>query len=402
MSTQKTITDCPKKICWLSFLVLDEVLYKTSQIEVLRGLAERGHKTTLFGVYSKEKFEPPTNKVRVVALPMRFISPITLLLYTLLLTLYLPFYLTFSKTDFVIVEPQDPVYISLIPIQLFPKSRRPKIIFDIRTTPVDGPGITRSLFGVGVAMAKKLGDGMTIITPMMRAEICDRFQINPETVGVWPSGVSTTLFNPENFDRELLRKASGLTHKFVVFYHGSMGGGAYKYAKGRGIVDSIKSMKLLENKYPDVVLYLLGSSRSFGVLKKAIAEYGVGDRVILHDKVTYEEVPKYVTMCDVGLIPIPDLAIWRNQCPLKLVECAAMGKAIIATDIPAHRYILGNYKSAVFIPNSSAEEIAKAISQIHDDYAVFVASRKDEMALIEEKFSWRQVAADFERYLLSL
>ena len=83
-------------------------------------------------------------------------------------------------------------------------------------------------------------------------------------------------------------------------------------------------------------------------------------------------------MCDVGLIPIPDLLIWRNQCPLKLLEYASMKKVIIATDIPAHRFVFGEKSNSVFfIASGSSEEIAKAISKIYDNFDNLTNSTMD-------------------------
>ena len=108
---------------------MDRDLHKTSQIEILSSLAERGHKTALFGISSKRKFASE-KKINVISIPMRYVPSLTSLLYSILLSLYLPFYLIFSKTDFVIGEPQSPAFVSLIPIRLLPKSRRPKILMD--------------------------------------------------------------------------------------------------------------------------------------------------------------------------------------------------------------------------------------------------------------------------------
>jgi len=389
-----------KKILWISSLVLDQALHKTSQIEILKGLSELGHKTSLLGLYSKERFESKDKNIDITAIPMRDISFLTSLMYTVLLFLYLPIHLAVSKVDFVIVEPQGPLFLSLIPVRIFPKPRRPKIVLDIRSTPVDGTQSGAVIFNIGIRMAKKLFDGMTIITPMMRNEVCNQFQIDPQTMGIWPSGVSTTLFNPEKYDKNILRKAFELEGKFVVLYHGSVGAN-YEQVQGRGIVESIKSIKLLKDQYPDVVLYILGDNRSFKILNKLITDYDINDRVILHDKVAYEEVPKYIAMCDVGLLPF-NLPIWRNQCPLKLLEYSAMGKVIIATDIPAHKYILENCKSAVFIASNFPEDIAKAISEVHDNVKKFEEEVECGKTIIEKKYCWRQVANELERYLLKL
>ncbi len=393
-------TCCGKRILWVSCLILDRDLHKTTQIEILKSLAHRGHKTALIGLHSKKRFDANIENVKVTSIPMRSTSSLTMLMYTFLLFVYLPFYFVASKTDFVIIEPQSPLYFSLIPTRLLPKSQRPKIVLDIRSTPVDGTRTSTLIFNVGIYIAKKFFDGMTIITPMMRTEVCEQFQIDPATVGVWPSGVSTSVFDPKNYDKTALKKAFGLHGKFVVLYHGSMGA-SYEHIQSRGIVESIQSLGLLQDRYSDVVLYLLGDSRSFQIINKLTAEYGVQDRVILHDRVAYEDVPNYIAMCDVGLIPF-NLPIWRNQCPLKLLEYSSMGQIIIATDIPAHTYILENCKSVVFIHSNSSEEIAKAISDVHDNMEALQEGCIDIRALTEEKYSWQQVAAELEGYLLSL
>lgn len=389
-----------KKICWISFLILDSDLYKTSQIEVLHSLAARGYKASLFGVYSRERYQSERKDVKVISIPLRYVPLLSAFMYTLLLFIYLPLYFAYSQPDIVIVEPADPVFLSVVSATLFPKSKRPKIILDVRSTPVKKGHTQTLLFTTAVRVAKRLFDGMTIITPMMKKEICDRFHINPESVGVWTSGVSTASFNPENFDEAGLRKRHGLDHKFVVFYHGSLGD-SLMYGQSRGIPASIKSMEILK-KRSDLTLFLLGDGRSFHWIKKLVEECGVNDKVILHDKVKYEDVPAYIALSDVCLTPLPNLRIWRNQCPLKLLEYMAMEKVVIATDIPANRYIIGENECGVFIPSAEPEEIAKAIQYAYDNREKLKEWGASGRKTINEKFTWEKVADEFEEYFLRL
>jgi len=390
-----------KRIFWISFLVLDMVLHKTSQIEILKSLAKRGYETSFFTVYSKERPQSNMNGIHLFAIPLRYVPHLSSLMYTIFLFFYLPFQFIRSKPDFIIVEPRDPTFLSILPIVLLPKFWRPKIIMDVRTTPVVTGYVQTLLFRTAISISKKVFDGITIITPMMKNEICNECHIDPKKVGVWTSGVSTTIFNPENYDEVALRKKNNLLNKFVIFYHGVMGQ-SFKEGWARGIFASIKSIELLKNIYPDLVLFLLGDSQRFHWIKELIEECGIQDNVILHDKVNYEDVPQYIALCDCALVPLPDLSFWRNQSPLKLLEYLAMEKVVIATDIPANRYIIGESKCAVYIPSASPEEIAKAIQYIHcnreklKEWGVF--GRK----IVEEKYTWDNVARDFEHYLLSL
>ena len=105
-------------------------------------------------------------------------------------------------------------------------------------------------------------------------------------------------------------------------------------------------------------------------------------------------------MCDVGIVPLPDLPDWRSQCPLNLLEYLAMGKVVIATDIPANRKVIGKSKCGIYVSSADPREIAKAIMYAYDN--------KDELkewgsygrAIINAKYSWKKVAEDFENYLL--
>jgi glycosyltransferase involved in cell wall biosynthesis len=276
---------------------------------------------------------------------------------------------------------------------LFPRSKRPKIILDIRSTPVLNGYTETLLFNTAICVAKKLFDGITIITPMMRKEICDKFHIDPRSVGVWADGASITLFNPANYDGIAMRKKFGLDQKFVIFYHGAL-------IIHRGVPESIKSIAILKSRYPDIMLFLLGASHNFPEIKKLIQKCGVQDRVIMHGKVNYEDVPKYIALCDVGLVPLPDLPIWRHQCPLKLLEYLAMGKVVIATDIPANRQIIGKSKCGIYSSSADPREIAKAIMYAHDNKGKLKEWGSYGRAIINEKYSWKKVAEDFENYLL--
>ena len=399
MIGKKSIDLRGKKICWISFLILDMALHKTSQIEILRSLAKRGHETSLFAVYSKERPQSNMKDVHLITIPLRYIPCLSSLMYTIFLFVYLPFQFMHSKPDFVIVEPHDPTFLSLLPTVLLPKSKRPKIIMDIRTTPLVTGYIKTLLFKTAIRITKKLFDGMTIITPMMRNEICDEFHIDPKTVGVWTSGASTAIFNPENYDRVALRKKHGLHNKFVIFYHGAIGQ-SFAQGRARGIFASIKSIEILKDKCPDLVLFLLGDSRSYHWIKELIEECGIQDKVILHDKVNYEDVPQYIALCDCALVPLPDLSLWRNQCPLKLLEYLTMKKTVIVTDIPANREIVGDKKCGIYVSSCDPIEIAKAIEFAYNNKEKLKDWGKLGRTIVIQKYSWDKVAENLEEYLL--
>ena len=392
---------CAKKmkITWVSALILDLQLHRTTQIEMLRHLSMRGHDTLLIGTRSKNKFKyTDATGPEIVQIPLRNLPIISRVMYTIILAFLLPIHILRSSPDFIIMDPEFTI-LGSIPGLCVSRFKKTKFVLDIRSTPVEIQGLRGAVqvlsFDVSVLFAKKCFSGITIITQMMKDEVCKNFQIKPETVGVWTSGVSADLFDPtiwQNQGNEL-KQTLGLSNKFVVFYHGYL-------SESRGIMEAVKAIKIMSKEHSDAVLLLLGSGPAVPSIELSIKNGSLENNLILHDSVDYGEVPKYIDLCDVCLIPLPDHPYWRAQSPLKLLEYLSMEKVVIATDIPAHRNVLGNQSCCIYLPFVNPAEIATAI-----DYALI---NKNNLAdwgkigrkIVLDKYTWQKVAEDFEHYLL--
>lgn len=389
-----------RKILWISSTILDVHLHKTSQLEILKHLAKRGNNTTLIAMRSKNVFPNENSRVHIISVPLRYVPVVSPVIYIIMLSFFLPVYIVISKPDFIITEP-DFSFLGSISALPFSKFKRAKFILDVRSTPVETVAFRGFLatlfFAASVLIARSFFDGITIITSPMKEEVCKRFSINPKLVGVWSSGVSTTFFKPENFVSESieLRRKLGLTKKFVVFYHGV-------FRPTGGLTETIEAMKIIKHSYPDVVLFLLGTGSIVSNLKRLIREEELQDNVIVHDQVEYAEVPKYIAVCDVGIVPLPNLSYWRFQCPLKLLEYLAMKKVVIVTDIPAHRLVIGTEKCGIYISSVKPTEIANSILYVYRNREKLGEWGATGRTIIDEKYSWQKVAKDLESYLLSI
>ena len=384
---------------WVTFLVLDVQLHKTSQFEILGNLAEKGYNTTLIAIRSKNKFKNKNSQVSVFSIPLRNIPVITSLIYSLMLFFFLPLYVLFSNPHFIITQPTIPIagLISTLPIS---RIKKIKIVMDIRTVPVQTGfrGFLQNfLFTTSILTAKKLFDGITIITPSMKEEISKKYDLDPEKLGVWSSGVSPSLFKPEKWisDGSKIRERLGLSEKFIVFYHGAL-------SPNRGLIETVEAMKLLRSEHPEITLFLLGSGPSASSLKELIKKEQLQSNIVIHNPVNYEDVPQYISMSDIGIIPLPDMQYWRFQSPLKLLEYLSMKKVVVASDISAHRAIIGNKTCGIYISDVEPLEIAKSIKyalQNKDKLKAWGAIGRN---IILENYSWQKIAGNLEKYLLSI
>ncbi|MFX1520826.1 MAG: glycosyltransferase family 4 protein [Promethearchaeota archaeon] len=398
MESWKLEKEKPKSaILWVGFLIVDVFLHKTTQLEILKNLARLGHKVDLFALYSKEKTLSYHKDIKLSLVPLRYAPALTAFFFAIVVMMYLPLYVVKKRPRYIIVEPDLTVLVFLWKPLL--NCLQAKLILDIRSTPVEVINFRKYLsalwFNVSVIAGKKAFDGMTILTLRMKKELCEDFQIQPEHIGVWTSGVSTEIYMAEKYDRDELRKKLSWTDKLVVMYHGRLD-------PHRGIFESIQAVKIAKDQNIRVLLFILGSGPIIASCKKLAREIGVEEDVVFHTPVPYEKVPEFIAASDVGLVALPNLAMWRNQSPLKLLEYLAMKKVTIVTDIPMIRDVIGESKCGVYIPSTDPQEIGKVMVYLYENREKLSEWGKFGRKIVEERFDWRKVAEDFESYLLQL
>lgn len=100
-------------------------------------------------------------------------------------------------------------------------------------------------------------------------------------------------------------------------------------------------LKFMAESRPDWFLLLVGpvNSKAFSSLS-ALSDLGSLPNVLFSGWISPEQLPSYGKAFDVAIIPYRTDYTWmRYVHPLKLYEYTAMGKPVVATDIPGvHRY----------------------------------------------------------------
>jgi glycosyltransferase involved in cell wall biosynthesis len=381
-------------------VILDVYLHRDSLLNVVRQFAELGHNTSLVCIRSRNVTRAGNSRVRVISVPLRYVPIVSPLMFATVLFLFLPIYTIKLNPDFIIIHP-DVSILSSLPGILISGIKKMRFVLDVRSTPVETVGfrgfLQRFWFNVSILIAKEFFRGITVITPLMKREICNSFQINQDKVGVWTSGVSVTLFNPKNYisQSKRLKRRLNLSGKFIVFYHGI-------FTPSRGLIETIEAIKILRDKYPNVVFFLLGAGPMTPVLKELIRKEQLEENVSIHDSVDQMEVPKFIEMCDICIVPLPYHPYWRFQSPLKLLEYLAMEKVTIATDIPAHRLIIGNEKCGIYVSSVNPIEIARSIEYAYLNKERLGEWGKSGRTIVNKEYTWEKVAKDLENYLLSI
>lgn len=388
-----------KSILWVSFfqaLGLDNA----SLLNTLIQLSNYGHRVSLITVKSSRTNIFVKKGFETLFIPFRKIPLLLSVFFAVFLWFYLPIFIIKSKIDTVIMEPGVQV-LSAFPLLLISKIRKIAFILDIRSTPVETSNFSGTLlrywFNISVLIAKHEFDAVTIITPLMAKKVCEDFKMENKKIGIWTSGVSLELFNPANFHNtgKQLRIKLNLEEKFVIFYHGA-------FTRSRGLGETINAIGLLRRRYPDLVLFLLGDGPFKHDLKQMVKTNSLQDNVIIADPVNQLQVPIYISMSDVAIVPLPDNLYWKFQSPLKLLEYLAMEKAVILTRIPAHYAIVQDEKCGFYVSSVDPQEIAQVIEFVYLNKESLYDQGRIGRRLIENRFSWEKVVGDLDRLIISI
>jgi phosphatidylinositol alpha-1,6-mannosyltransferase len=386
------------RILWVEELVLDLHLHSAMRIEILRHLAARGNDVRLLAMRSMFRYPVTDSTVHVIYVPLRYMAFLQRIFFCVLLSLFLPLYVLAKKTRVIILS--QPVVSILAFLPLIPVARclKIKLVLDVRSTPVEAHGWHAQLYAsfcrFSYAIANRGFDLITVITPFMRDDVAKAFKIDPKSMRVWSDGVSTQLFDPSSNEASgrQLRLQHGLEKSFIVLYHGVM-------TEHRGIIELVKSVSMLKGRYEDVIVVLLGDGPIVPSLRKLTQELGLERQIVFHGRVKFTEVPKYIAMSDVGIIPLPNLPDWRGQCPNNLLENLAMEKPVILTDIPGSRLVVGDSKCATYVSDANPRQFAEAIMLLHDKRKQLKHLGRSGRAIIKEKYDWKVVAALFENLI---
>lgn len=373
------------KILWLIPITVDRTFQFTSKNELARGLREQGHEIETVVAYEAEKIALDGFSAVEYVRTGRGTFQVLRFHWRMLRAAF--------RTD------ADAVLFGTQAAHLIPLSRlrgivgpRPKLALDIRTVPVDLDSGWASRIGVmryelALWLANQFADGVTVITPMLGETVKGKLKKLAPKIGVWTSGVCLEHFEREGADA---RAELGLVGKKVLFHHGTL-------SPNRGLQEAIRALERLKDDVPDLVFLMVGDGTGRPELERQAREAGVADRVIFTGKVPYREIPSYVRSCDVAILPFPDIDWWAVSSPIKLMEYLALGVRIVATDIPAHRWLADQTGGVLLAKNSKVETLAEAISSSLSERPQAVPRNE-----LENIVSWRRQASRLVEFLAAL
>jgi glycosyltransferase involved in cell wall biosynthesis len=226
-------------------------------------------------------------------------------------------------------------------------------------------------------------------------EQLNSYGIENNLIHVITSKADTDLFNP-NVDGKFIKDKYSPNGPLIGFV-GTFG-------KWHGVEFLIDNAQLLFSKLPNSKLLLVGDGPLRGVVEKKIKENNLTEKIILTGLVDLNEVPKYISACDILVSPcIPNEKGEFINSPVKIFEYLSMGKPLVASDIGQQAEIIKNNENGILFETFNGEDFVNKIQNLISDESLksklSLAARKDAILNYDWKFNAEIILSAYQKYI---
>ncbi len=193
-----------------------------------------------------------------------------------------------------------------------------------------------------------------VVTKGIQANLLAR-GIPAEKITIIPNGANTELFQPKPEQGVALREKLNLQHKFIVAYVGI-----------HGVAQGLEYVLEAAKKLPDYTFIFVGEGPAKAALVQQ-AEDIQCTNIIFHPEIPREDVPDFLSMANVALVPLRDLDLFKGAIPSKMFDSWACGCPTLITVSGEAQQVLEEAQAGLWVEPENAKAIADALSQMAQD-----------------------------------
>lgn len=157
----------------------------------------------------------------------------------------------------------------------------------------------------------------------------------------------------------------------------------------KGVIHFMRAAVALRDSHPEAQMVVVGGGGLEAKLRAEAKKIGLDRRfAILGERPDAREL---LSLFDVFVLP----SLWEGL-PLVLIEAAALGKPIVATDIDGNRDIIADGETGLLVPPGDPAAIASAAGRLLDDPALSARLAARARAEIPPRFGLDRMVRAYE------
>lgn len=190
----------------------------------------------------------------------------------------------------------------------------------------------------------KRADHLIVVTESFKETISAK-GISADKITVVFNGADFDFTNPDPQLATQIKKEYNLENKFVLGYLGTFG-------LSQNLEFFVNLANQIENISKDILFILIGAGAEEGKLKRVKSEINANNVLIL-PRITHDEVPSWLSVLDLSLVPLRNIDEFRKVIPSKIFENAALQVPVLLGVEGEAKNIVENYGIGTpFIPEN--------------------------------------------------
>jgi glycosyltransferase involved in cell wall biosynthesis len=161
----------------------------------------------------------------------------------------------------------------------------------------------------------------------------------------------------------------------------------------KGFQQIIEALGIVKKERDDFHLRIVGYGRAEDEIRKVLDEHAVSDNVSFLGRVEYKDIAPYYLSSDAYLFYGA-----REGSSLAMIEAAAYGLPLLASDHPGNRSYVEHGQSGFLVEHRNPRALADAVLSMLDRRSELpnMGHRSREIA---ERYSWANIAARYDAFI---
>jgi glycosyltransferase involved in cell wall biosynthesis len=253
-------------------------------------------------------------------------------------------------------------------------------------------------------------DVVTTICEGLARELVAR-GVDPERVVLTPNGVDAERFSPRPPDTGLAEKLLGGEGSRCSAWHPAPGArharpsfagcpasiiayiGSFSHYEGLDCL--IRALPVIRQGIPEVRLLLVGDGEARPELERLARELRVEPLVRFAGRVPHETALACYSLADLLVYPRARTATTTLTTPLKPLEAMAMGKAVLASNLPAMREIVRDGENGILFRAGDVKDLATRATRLLANAALRAALGELGRRFVLRERDWHRVGRTY-------
>ena len=207
-----------------------------------------------------------------------------------------------------------------------------------------------------------------------------------------PAWKCTTVLNYPDL-RKFRPKHRRPDGRFIALYPGTLN-------HHQGLDIAVKAFARVKDRMPTAEFHIYGEGPARSQLAQLAREYGVSDRVVLKDRVPFDQISDIIASADLGVVPKRDDGFGGEAFSTKTLEFMACGVPVVVARTRVDAYYFDDSIVRFFTPGDE-EDLAAALLEMYQHRSNCGAQVSAARAFAIRN-SWQERVADYQQLIEEL